>query len=56
MNESTVQSALTTAFTSIAGDVSSALTSILPIALGVLGVGIVVMVGIKFFKRITNRA
>lgn len=53
---SAIQSALTTAFTSITGDLSSVATSVAPIALGVIGLSLVVIFGIKMFKRITNKA
>lgn len=53
---SAIVTALTTAFTSITSDIQSAFTSILPIALGVLGFGIVVTLGIKMFKKIVGKA
>lgn len=46
-----VISALTTAFTSIASDFTSTVTAVLPIALGVVGMIMVVRFGIRFFKR-----
>ena len=53
---SSIVSALSTAFQSIASDVTSVLTTILPIALGVVGAGVVIMFGVKWFKRLTNKA
>lgn len=53
---SAIETALTTAFTSIAGDLESVITSVAPIALGVVGFGIVLTFGVKWFKRITNKA
>ena len=53
---SAIQSALTTAFTSITSDLTSTATSVAPIALGVIGLSLVVIFGIKMFKRITNKA
>lgn len=53
---SAIQSALTTAFTSITSDLTSVATSVAPIALGVIGLSLVVIFGIKMFKRITNKA
>lgn len=50
-----IVSALSTAFTSISSDLTSALTTILPIALGVLGMGIVIRYGIRWFQKITNK-
>lgn len=52
----TVESALTTAFTTIASQLSSVATSVAPIALGIIGISTVVIFGIKLYKRITNRA
>ena len=51
-----IQSALSTAFTSIASDLTSTITTVAPIALGVLGMGIVLTFGVKWFKRLTNKA
>lgn len=53
---SAIQTALTTAFTSIAGDLETTITNVAPIALGVVGFGIVITFGVKWFKRITNKA
>lgn len=53
---SSIVTALQTAFTSIASDVTSVLTTILPIALGVVGAGVVIIFGVKWFKRLTNKA
>lgn len=52
----TIVSALSTAFTSITSDLTTTMTTVLPIALGVLGMGIVISFGIKWFKKITNKA
>lgn len=52
----TVESALTTAFTQIASQIQNTATSVAPIALGVIGIGIVIGFGIKLYKRITNKA
>lgn len=53
---SSIVTALQTAFTSIASDVTSVITSILPIALGIVGAGVVIIFGVKWFKRLTNKA
>ena len=53
---SSIVTALQTAFSSIASDVTSVLTTILPIALGVVGAGVVIIFGVKWFKRLTNKA
>lgn len=52
----TVQSALSTAFTSIASDLQGIIVTIAPIALGIVGAGMVLTFGIKWFKRLTNKA
>lgn len=51
----TVSSALGTAFTSVASDCMNAITTILPIALPVLGALVVVGIGIKIFKKVTGK-
>lgn len=53
---SSIVSALSTAFTSIAGDLTSVITTIAPIALGIVGAGMVLVFGVKWFKRLTNKA
>lgn len=51
----TVVSALTSAFSTVASDALSAVQGILPIALPVLGAIIVVGIGIKIFKKVAGR-
>ena len=51
----TVISALTGAMQTAANDALSAIQSILPIALPILGAIVVVGVGIKIFKKVTGR-
>lgn len=51
-----VISALSTAFNTIAGNISSVLTTVAPIALTIVGAGMVLTFGIKWFKRLTNKA
>lgn len=51
-----VISALSTAFSTIAGNISSVLTTVAPIALTIVGAGMVLTFGIKWFKRLTNKA
>lgn len=53
---SSVVSTLSTAFQSIASDLTSTITTIAPIALGIVGAGIVLVFGVKWFKRLTNKA
>lgn len=52
---SQVTSALTSALSSTANDVMSTITTLLPVALGVVGAFIAVKLGIKFFKQVTGR-
>lgn len=51
-----IQSALTTAFNSISTDLMTTITNVAPIALGIVGAGMVLVFGIKWFKRLTNKA
>lgn len=53
MNEA-ITSALSTGFTQVSTDVTSIITTALPIALGVMGVMLALRIGIKFFKRSVN--
>ena len=46
-----IQNALQTGFQSIASDMTTTVTNILPIVLGVVGLVLVVTFAIKFFKR-----
>lgn len=52
---SDVTSALTTAMGTIATDAMGAITGILPVALPIVGAGIVVSVGLKVFKRVAGK-
>ena len=54
--QSSIVQALSTAFTSIASDLTSVITTIAPIALGIVGAGMVLVFGVKWFKRLTNKA
>lgn len=51
----TIVSALTTGFTTIASDMQSGLAAIVPIALPVLGGILLIRYGIRIFKSITGR-
>lgn len=55
MEGSTLVEAMKTGFTGIAGDLTSALGEIVPIAIGVVGAVMVVTFGISMFKRISGR-
>ena len=52
---SSVESALTTSFTSVGSSITSVISTVLPIALPIIGAGILVFVGIKVFKKLTNK-
>ncbi len=52
----TITTALETSFTTIATNMTGVITTALPIVLGVVGMGMVVTFGIKFFKKIAGRA
>lgn len=54
--QSGIVSALSTAFQSIASDLTTVITTIAPIALGIVGAGMVLVFGVKWFKRLTNKA
>lgn len=47
--------ALTTAMTTVKTDFFSALGSILPVALAIVGAGLVVVLGVRYFKKIANK-
>ena len=53
---SSVETALTTSFTSIGSSMTSIVGKILPIALPVMGILVLVGFGIKAFKKVTNKA
>ena len=47
--------AVVTAMQGVAGDMTATGTAILPIALGVVGLAIVVVFGIRIFKKVVNK-
>ena len=51
---STIQTALTTAFTSIAGDFATTIGNVLPVALGITGMIMVIKFGIGLFRRLAH--
>lgn len=55
-DETSVTTAMTTAFTSGATEMKSMITTVAPIGIGVVVAGLVVVFGVKFFKRITGKA
>ena len=52
---STVTDALTTGITTIGSDVMSAVGSVIPVALPVMGAIVVVSIGIKVFKKVAGK-
>lgn len=52
----TISETLSTGLTSVASEMTSMIQTMLPIALGVVGVGLAVTFGIKYFKKLTNKA
>lgn len=51
-----ITTALTTWGTTFATEAETMITTMLPIALGVVGLSIAVMFGIKFFRKVANKA
>lgn len=51
-----LQSALTTWGSQFGADATSMLTTLAPIGLGVVGLGLALMFGIKKFRQIANKA
>lgn len=52
----TMTTAVNTAFTGVKTDVFDVMEKALPIALAILGVGLAITLGVKFFKKISNKA
>lgn len=50
----TIQTALSTAFTSIAGDFATTISNVLPVALGITGMIMVIKFGISLFRRLAH--
>lgn len=48
--------AVVTALEGVASGITNVATSIVPVALPIVGIGLVVTVGIKLFKRVTSKA
>ena len=53
---STVRNALTTSLTSVGNDLTGVITDVLPIALGIVGAVMVIVFGVKIFKKLTGKA
>lgn len=56
METSTIQSVLSSELTTIANDAVAVIMDVLPIALIVVGAGLVITIGIKLFKKVTGKA
>ena len=50
-----VTTALTSGITTVAGDAMSAIASVVPVALPIMGAVVVVGIGIKVFKKVSGR-
>lgn len=53
---STIVSTLSESLTTVANDAVSVISTVLPIALIVVGAGLVITIGIKMFKKVTGKA
>lgn len=51
-----LKTAMTTAFTGVKSDVLDIIGAALPIALAIVGVGLAITLGIKFFKKTSKSA
>lgn len=51
-----LKTAMTTAFTGVKTDVLDIIGTALPIALAIVGVGLAITMGIKFFKKTSKSA
>lgn len=52
----TATTALTAALTTMAASISDAIAAVLPVAIPLVGAGLVVTIGLSVFKRIANMA
>ena len=50
-----VSDAVVSGLTTVAGEMSGMITSVLPVALGIVGAIMAVTFGIKFFRKITGK-
>lgn len=55
MSES-MATAIDAAFKAIKSDVTSMMSTALPVALAIVGIGLAVALGVKFFKKISSKA
>lgn len=54
--DSAVTTALTSSVTSIANDITGAVAAMIPLALPIVGAVMVIVIGVKVFKKITSKA
>ena len=52
---SDIITALTTALTTVKTDFFTALGGVLPVALAIVGAGLVIVLGVRYFKKIANK-
>lgn len=52
----TMTTAVDTAFKAIKSDVSNMMTTALPVALAIVGIGLAITLGVKFFKKISSKS
>lgn len=52
----TIKTAMTTAFSNVQTNVSAMIAASVPFALGIIGTVMAVVIGIKFFKKVTAQA
>lgn len=51
-----ITTAFTSAFTDVTTNVTSIISGLVPGAVGLAAVGLAVMIGFKYFKRLANKA
>lgn len=51
-----IKTAMTTAFSNVQTNVSAMIAASVPFALGIIGTVMAVVIGIKFFKKVTAQA
>ncbi len=49
-----MKTSFSTALTNIGTDVTGMITTALPIGLGIMGLGLAIRIGIRFFKSVAN--
>lgn len=54
--DSTITSAISTAFSGVQSDVTDLIGTVLPYALAIIGIVLAITIGIKVFKKLTGKA